>query len=90
MLSFKICSKWNKTGAGCDFLNGFGDEFGAVFDVFEVNEFAGAVHVAQRNADEASGYTGSAELHGVSIGTRSAGFSINLNRNFLSLGGLDQ
>ena len=55
-----------------------------------MNEFAGAVHVAQGNADEAGGNAGSAELHGVGIGSGSAGFGVDLHWDLLGFGGLDQ
>ena len=55
----------------------------------EVDDFAGGVHVAQGDGEQAAGDAGVGHLHGAGVGAGRAGFSLDLVRDAGFLGGLD-
>src|SRR5690606_29308755 len=66
------------------FAEGFGEggeELHAVFDVLQVHDLAGRVHVAERDRDEAAGHATASHLDGTGIGARRARVGFDLIGN---------
>lgn len=58
------------------------EELNATFHILQIDDFAGGVHVAERNADEASRDAAPAHLDSASIGACRAGVGFDLAGNF--------
>ena len=68
----------------------FDEESYAVFDVLQVDHFAGRVHVAQGDRYQSCGDTGSANLKCAGIRSRRSWVCFELMRDFEFLGALDE
>src|SRR5659263_762719 len=65
-------------------------ELRRVLDVDEREHLGGRVHVAERDAHERCSLAAARELDGVCVGTGAPGRTLDLIRDALGLGGLDE